>query len=172
VRLAYPLYSLEGQGYWMLQTGPVSRRTILLTRFGLALFFLLPLGLALGYYSPRVIGLDENLTQISLVLGLASAIAAAGIGVGLGAAFPKFDASNPAEVPIGMGGFLYMGLILLHSGLLVVLASRPVYLAITQRQTNYLDSGEGSWWLLIVVAATLIPVVLALWFGYRRMGEK
>jgi ABC-2 type transport system permease protein len=172
VRLAYPLYSLEGQGYWMLQTGPVSRRTMLLTRFGLALFFLLPLGFALGYYSPRVIGLDENLTQISLILGLASAIAAAGVGVGLGAAFPRFDAANPAEVTIGMGGFLYMALSLLHSGLLVALASRPVYLAITQRQTNYLASSEGPWWLLIVVAATLLPAALALWVGYRRMGEK
>lgn len=172
VRLAYPLYSLEGQGYWMLQTGPVSKATMLLTRFGLALFFLLPLGLALGYYSPRVIGLDENLTQISLILGLASAIAAAGIGVGLGAAFPRFDASNPAEIPIGIGGFLYMAIILLHAGLLVALASRPVYLAITQRQTNYLASSEGPLWLLILVAATLIPAALALWAGYRRMGEK
>lgn len=133
---------------------------------------MLPLGTALGYYSPRVIGLYDNLTQISLILGLASAITAAGIGVGLGAAFPKFDASNPAEVPIGMGGFLYMALTLLYSGLLVALASRPVYLAITQRQTNYLGSSEGPWWLLMVVAATLLPAALALWFGYRRMGER
>lgn len=71
-----------------------------------------------------------------------------------------------------MGGFLYMGFMLLHAGFLVLLASRPVYLAITQRQTNYLASGEGPLWLLIVVAATLIPLVLALWFGYRRMGER
>ncbi len=172
VRLAYPLLSLEGPGYWMLQTGPVAKHTILLTRFGLALFFLLPLGLALGYFSPRVIGLDDNLTQISVVLGLASALTAAALGVGLGAAFPKFDAANPAEVPIGMGGFLYMGFMLLHAGFLVLLASRPVYLAITQGQTNYLASGEGPLWLLIVVAATLVPLVLALWFGYRRMGER
>lgn len=172
VRLAYPLLSLEGPGYWMLQTGPVAKHTILLTRFGLALFFLLPLGLALGYFSPQVIGLDYNLTQVSVVLGLASALTAAALGVGLGAAFPKFDAANPAEVPIGMGGFLYMGFMLLHAGLLVLLASRPVYLAITQRQTNYLASSEGPLWLLIVAAATLVPLVLALWFGYRRMGER
>ena len=156
----------------MLQTGPVSQQTMLLTRFGLALFFLLPLGFALGFYSPRVLGLDDNLGQISLILGLASAFTASAIGVGLGAAFPKFDASNPAEVPVGLGGFMYMGFMLLHSGLLVVLASRPVYLAITQRETHYLASGEGPLWLAMVVAATLIPAVLALWFGYRRMGER
>ena len=172
VRLAYPLLSLEGPGYWMLQTAPVSKHTILLTRLGLALFFLLPLGLALGYFSPRVIGLDENLTQISLILGLASAISVAALGVGLGAAFPKFDASNPAEVPIGIGGFLYMGLMLLHAGFLVLLASRPVYLAITQRQNDYLSSPEGPLWLLLVGAVTLIPALLALGFGYHRMGER
>ncbi len=170
VRLAYPLYSLEGPAYWLIQTGPLSKRTILLTRFGLALFFLLPLGLALGYLSPRVLGLDDNLTQISLILGLASAITAAGLGVGLGAAFPKFDAPNPAEVPVGLGGLLYMGFMLLHSGFLVVLASRPVYLAFTQGQAHYLTSAEGLWWLGMVGMATLLPALLALGFGYRRMG--
>ncbi|MDX2006495.1 MAG: hypothetical protein SFU83_14560 [Meiothermus sp.] len=172
VRLAYPLYSLEGQGFWMIQTGPISKVQVLLTRFGLALLFLLPLGILLGWYSPRVIGLDANLTVISLFLGIASAVAAAGIGVGLGAAYPKFDASNPAEVPIGLGGFLYMGITLLHSAGLVVLASRPVFLAITQRDSGYLFGPEGMLWLGILVVATVVPAALALWYGYVRMGEK
>jgi ABC-2 type transport system permease protein len=170
--LAYPLYSLEGQGFWMIQTGPISKLQVLMTRFGLALLFLLPLGILLGWYSPRVIGLDANLTVISLILGIASAVAAAGIGVGLGAAYPKFDASNPAEVAVGLGGFLYMGITLLHSGGLVVLASRPVYLAITQRETGYIFGPEGMFWLGILVAATVVPAALALWYGYMRMGEK
>lgn len=172
VRLAYPLYSLEGQGFWMIQTSPISKLQVLLTRFGLALLFLLPLGILLGWYSPRVIGLDANLTVISLFLGIASAVAAAGIGVGLGAAYPKFDASNPAEVPIGLGGFLYMGITLLHSAGLVVLASRPVFLAITQRDSGYLFGPEGMLWLGILVVATVVPAALALWYGYVRMGEK
>lgn len=172
VRLAYPLYSLEGQGYWMIQTGPVSLLTVLLTRFGLALFFLAPLGLILGAYSPRVIGLDASLTSISILLALASAITSAGLGVGLGAAFPKFDSSNPAEVPIGFGGLLYMGLTLILSGGLVVLAARPVYLAITQRQGGYLFGPEGPVWLLILLAMTVIPVVMALIFGYRKMSQR
>lgn len=170
VRLAYPLYSLEGQGFWMLQTGPVSRATLLLTRFALALFFLLPLGILLGYFSPRVLGLDANLTAISLLLGVASAAAAAGLGVGLGAAYPKFDAPNAAEVPIGIGGFMYMGLSLLHSAGLVMLASRPVYLAFAQGETAYFSGPEGGLWLLMLAAVTLIPTLLALLFGYRRMG--
>ncbi|MEG8007477.1 hypothetical protein U2444_14865, partial [Listeria monocytogenes] len=62
VRLAYPLYSLEGPGFWLIQTAPVSRLTLLLTRFGLALVFLLPLALMLGLLSPQVIGLGTNLT--------------------------------------------------------------------------------------------------------------
>ncbi len=172
VRLAYPLYSLEGQGYWMIQTGPVSLLTVLLTRFGLALFFLVPLGLILGIYSPKVIGLDAGLTSISMLLALSSAIASAGLGVGLGAAFPKFDSTNPAEVPIGFGGLLYMGLTLIYSGALVVLAARPVYLAITQRQYGYLFGPEGGMWLLILLAVTVIPVTLALAFGYRRMAQQ
>jgi ABC-2 type transport system permease protein len=172
VRLAYPLYSLEGQGFWMLQTGPVSKATVLLTRFALALFFLLPLGLLLGYLSPKVLGLDANLTALSLLLGFASAVAAAGLGVGLGAAYPKFDAPNPAEVPVGIGGFLYMGLSLLHSAGLVLLAARPVYLAFTRGENAYFSGAEGGFWLLFLLTLTLVPSALALLFGYRRMGER
>jgi ABC-2 type transport system permease protein len=172
VRLAYPLYSLEGPGFWMLQTGPVSKFTILMTRLGLALVLLVPLGLLLGYFSPKVLGLDANLAELSLLLGLAAAVNAAGMGVGLGAAFPKFDASNPAEIPIGFGGFLYMGLTLMHSLALVVLASRPVYLLITQGQINYLGSPEAVAWWIMLWAVTLIPSALVLAFGYRRMGEQ
>ncbi|MCS7057798.1 MAG: hypothetical protein NZ849_07005 [Meiothermus sp.] len=172
VRLAYPLLSLEGPSYWLLQTGPLSKQTLLLTRFALALFFLLPLGLALGYLSPRVLGLDANLTQLSLLLALASALATAGLGVGLGAAYPKFDAPSPAEVPLSTGGFLYMALSLLHAGALVLLASRPVYLALVERQNSYLTSPEGPLWLLMLALVTLVPAGLALGFGYLRMGER
>jgi ABC-2 type transport system permease protein len=171
VRLAYPLYSLEGPGYWMLQTGPVSHRTMLMTRFGLALLFLLPLGLLLGWLSPGVLQLGQNLTQISILLGISAAITAAGLGVGLGAAFPRFDASNPAEVPIGIGGFLYMGLTLVHSAALVVLASRPVFMMFTRQDAHYLQGPEGALWLLTLVAVTVVPVMLALWYGHRRMNQ-
>lgn len=170
VRLAFPLYSLEGQGYWLIQTGPVSRATMLLTRFGLALFLLLPLGLILGWYSPRILGLDTNLTAISVLLGLASAITVAGLGVGLGAAHPKLDAPNPAEIAIGLGGFVYMGLSLLHSTLLVVLAARPVWAVLRLGNKDYLGSPEGAIWLVILAIVTLIPTALALAYGYRRLG--
>lgn len=170
VRLAYPLYSLEGPGFWLVQTAPVSRLTLLLTRFGLALAFLLPLALMLGLLSPQVIGLGTNLTQISVAIALASAVASAGLGVGLGSAFPRFDAANPAEVPLGLGGLLYMGLSLLHSAALVVLAARPVYLSFGSRET-YLAGPEGPLWLLLLAALTLLPALAALAFGYRRMGD-
>jgi len=171
IRLAFPLYSLEGQGYWMVQTAPVSRLAILLTRFGLALFFLLPVAIALGIYSPRIIGLDPTLAEISLLTAMASAIAAAGLGVGLGSAFPKLDSTNPAEVAVGVGGLFYMGLTLLHSGLLTILAARPVYLLYTRGEANYLSGPEGSIWLFILLITTLVPTVVALIFGYRRMGN-
>lgn len=170
VRLAYPLYSLEGPGFWLIQTAPVSRLTLLLTRFGLALAFLLPLALLLGLLSPQVIGLGANLTQISVAIAVASAIASAGLGVGLGSAFPRFDASNPAEVPLGLGGLLYMGLSLLHSAFLVVLAARPVYLSFGSRG-SYLAGPEGPLWLLLLVTVTLLPALAALALGYKRMGN-
>ena len=42
----------------------------------------------------------------------------------------------------------------------------------THGDGHYLGSAEGPLWLLLVGAVTLIPALLALGFGYHRMGER
>ena len=41
----------------------------------------------------------------------------------MGAAFPRFRADNPAEIPISPGGLLYLALALLYVGLTTAVAS-------------------------------------------------
>lgn len=168
VRLAYPLLSMEGPAVWILRTGPISDLALLLTRLGLALVLLLPLSLLLGWLAPQVIGLPTMLAQVSLALALSSGVVAASLGVGLGFAFPRFDVANTAEVPMGIGGLLYMGLSLVHSALLVLLASRPVMQSLTRPQEAYLVGPEGSAWWLGWVILTILPAGLALGFGWWR----
>lgn len=169
VRLAFPLYSMEGPGFWLVRTGPVAEWTVLVSRFVLSLALLLPLGVALGAWAPVVIGLPESLQSISIWAALAVVVLVAGLGVGLGAAFPKFDAENPAEVPMSTGGLLYMASSLILSLLIAWIAARPVQQVLTQPGLNYLAGPEGMWWLSLLGTVTLLPAVAALIFGYFRI---
>ena len=163
IRISYPLYSLEGPGFWLLQTAPLSRRAVLLTRFVLALFFLVPLGLLLGGLGPNVLGLT-SLRPLSAALGAATAVLAAGLGVGLGAAFPRFQATNPAEIPLSLGGLLYMASSILGALILAGWMAPTAY--------PLLNGGHPllSSWLPPLSLATLTITGLALIFGYWRMG--
>ena len=169
VRLAFPLYSMEGPGFWLVRTAPVAEWVVLVSRFGLSLALLLPLGLALGAWSPIVIGLPASLQSISIWAALAVVVLVAGLGVGLGAAFPKFDAENPAEVPMSTGGLLYMAISLILALLIAWIAARPVQQVLVQPGLDYLAGPEGLWWLSLLGMATLLPAGAALIFGYYRI---
>ncbi|HGY09666.1 MAG TPA: hypothetical protein ENK37_06405 [Oceanithermus profundus] len=167
VRLAYPLYSFEGPGYWLVQTAPVGRLGLLLSRYVLALLLLLPLGLALGLYAPAVIGLDPGLRSVSLISALAAVVGLAALGVGLGAVWPNREASNASEVPMSLGGLLYMLLGTLFALGIAALDARPVYWALSGR-SGFLSSAEGALWLALLSVVTLTVVLLPLAWAFAR----
>ncbi|WP_287416349.1 hypothetical protein [Oceanithermus sp.] len=167
VRLAYPLYSFEGPGYWLVRTAPVGRLGLLLSRYVLALLLLFPLGLALGLYAPAVIGLDPGLRTVSLISALAAVVGLAALGVGLGAVWPNREASNASEVPMSLGGLLYMLLGTLFAFGIAALDARPVYWALSGR-SGFLSSPEGALWLALLTVATLAVALASLAWAYVR----
>ncbi|WP_456414841.1 putative ABC transporter permease subunit [Oceanithermus profundus] len=167
VRLAYPLYSFEGPGYWLVQTAPVGRLGLLLSRYALALLLLLPLGLALGLYAPSVIGLDPGLRTVSLISALAAVVGLAALGVGLGAVWPNREATNASEVPMSLGGMLYMLVGTLFAFAIAALDARPVYWALGGR-ADYLSGPEGALWLAAVILLTLAVALASLGLAYAK----
>ncbi len=167
VRLAYPLYSFEGPGYWIVDTGPVSHLGLLLSRYALALLLLLPLGIALGWYAPSAIGLVSELRTISLISALASVVGLAALGVGLGAIWPNRQATNASEIPMSLGGMLYMLLGTIYAIALAVLDTRPVYWAISGHG-GFLNESEGLLWLTAVLALTLVITTTSLSLAHLK----
>lgn len=109
VRMTFPLPSLEGEGWWMLRTGPVRVRQIVAAKAAQAFPVMAVLGLAVGVGAALLLDLSPALAAASPWTGLAGAAVATGLGVGLGSALPRFDASSPTEVPLSPGGLAYMG---------------------------------------------------------------
>ncbi|NPA75843.1 MAG: hypothetical protein GXO25_07180, partial [Euryarchaeota archaeon] len=166
LRLAFPLFGLEGRGFWIVATAPVSWGTLLGTRFGFALFLLLPLALALGLYVPGMIGLGASLSWVSLLSALAVALAAAGLGVGVGALWPA-EEEGSGEIALGIGELFYMFFGLFFAAGVAVLDAYPVYRLLTGRP--FWGTEEARVWTAVSALATLLFVLLPLLVAHRKL---
>jgi ABC-2 type transport system permease protein len=72
--------------------------------------------------------LDANATVWAFTLIGASLLAftLVSLGVGLGALTPSFNAENPLQVGLSLGGFAYMALSMAYVATMMVLMARPL----------------------------------------------
>ena len=169
IRTAYPLVSLEGEGFWLLKTAPLGGWQFALAKFWGAWPPLALLGGGLGYATGHFLDLSPTLAFASPVAGLLAATAIAALGVGLGAAFPRFDAVSPAEIPLSPGGILYMAAAFAYAAFLTFLLAYPAWQALTRPSQLYWAQPEGQLLLAATACLTLLAAWGALSFGARRL---
>lgn len=167
VRIAFPALSLEGEGFWLLRTAPLSAWRIVAAKFLGALPVMLVLGVGIGVVAAMSIDVGPVLAFASPVAGACSAIAITSLGVGLGAAFPRFDTSNPAEIPLSPGGLLYMVLSFGYAVAATVILALPAFRAL-QGGWRW-ASAEGVMTLALLGGLTLIASVVPLAWGAMRL---
>lgn len=171
VWVAYPLVSLEKEGFWILRTGPLRTAQIVLAKFMSALPVMIVFGVGMGYAAARFIDVSSTLAFVSPIAGLSAAVVMTALGVGLGAAFPRFDATNAAEIPMSVGGLIYMTLSLLYATIMTVLLALPAWRTLMQPGSFYWREPEGQLLLGLLLFITLLVSALALWFGTVRLSR-
>ena len=169
IRLAYPVVSLEGEGWWLLRTAPLRTRALVLGKFAHALPPLLLLGAGLGVAQALLLDVTPVLATASMVAGVCAAVAVAALGVGLGAAFPRFDATNPAEVPMSPGGLLYMTIALVYAAALTTVFAYPAWMVLVDPSAPVWATPSGRLVLAAAVGLTLVVAAAALAFGTWRL---
>ncbi|PTA67801.1 putative ABC transporter permease subunit [Deinococcus arcticus] len=173
VRLAFPAVSTEGRAYWLLRTAPISARQIVLSKFLGVLPVTLILGLVMGLVSAAAMGLGPTLFALSALVSVSNAFVITALGVGLGAAAPRFEADNPAEIGVSPGGLAFMGLSLLYSVVCLLLLARPAAASVLRPELfpgySALWTLEGGLGLLGLALATVLGTWLSLRLGWERL---
>lgn len=126
-RFIYPMLSLEGRRFWVLGLMPVSRETIVWSKFVFAaLGSLIPCS-ALILVSdlvlrvPSLVIAIHQLTTVLLCSGLAA------MAVGLGATMPNFRETSPSKIAAGFGGTLNLVLSAIYIIAIVSLTALPCH---------------------------------------------
>lgn len=167
-RLAFPALSAEGEGLWLLRTAPLSVTSVIMAKLALVLPPLLLLGLGLGAAQALLLDVSSGLASASWLAGGCAAVAVACLGVGLGAAFPRFDATQVAEVPMSPGGLLYMAMSLVYAAGLTLLLAFPALAGWLPPDGAIWATRSGAWAAVLAVVWTLAFGGAALLLGIAR----
>ncbi len=166
-RFVYPMMSLESQRFWLLGLTPLSRTTILWSKFCFAAGgAILPCsGLILLSDTMLNISLftmaSHQLTCLLLCVGLA------GISVGFGATLPNLREQSPSRIAAGFGGTLCLVVSTLYILIVVLLTALPTHFLLAAEAAyggQYIEEQQSlkSYLHLWMTAGTLGSIVLGL----------
>ncbi len=172
VRFAFPAVSLEGKAFWILQTSPISLRSLLWSKFWLNLLPLLFLGEILVFLSNVLLRVPPWMMTLSLITVFLMTFGITAIGVGVGALYPKFDYDHAAEIPTSFGGVICMILSIAFIGATVMIEAWPVYL-LAMEGLNPGNASVGVWVIAPSLAAVLVlaivVVIVPIKLGLKRL---
>jgi ABC-2 type transport system permease protein len=154
LRFAYPSVSAEGKAFWIVQTAPVSYRRFLWVKVLVYAAPLTLLALLLTAFANLLLEANGVVWAFTLIGASLLAVTLVSLGVGLGALTPNFNAENPLQVGLSLGGFAYMALSMMYVGAMMVLMARPLMRYFTG---HVLGMRGGSAWIGVV-----FPIVIAL----------
>lgn len=152
LRFAYPSVSTEGKAFWILRTAPVSYRQFVLVKVLVYAAPLTAFSLLLTAFANFILAANAMVWTFTLIGASLLAITLVSLGVGMGAMTPNFNAENPLQVGLSLGGFAYMALSLGYVGAMMMLMARPVMGYFMRHVMGISDPN----------VATITPVVIAL----------
>jgi ABC-2 type transport system permease protein len=156
-RFVFPGVSMEGRCFWLLRSAPISMKRFLWAKMFVLTLPLLILGQFLVYVSSRILDTDTSTTVLACLVVFTLTFAIVGLGMGMGAIFPRFEVENPAHIPTGLGGILYMIASLGLIGATLLLLARPVHILLLSRiRETPLKSDQ---WVQIGIFFTVIVLV-------------
>ena len=92
----------------MLRSAPVPLATLWWSKFIIAFLPLTILGEVLIVVTNRFLGVEPALTMIFMATLFCVIAAIVSLGLAFGAAYPRLDSSNAAQIATGFGGVIYM----------------------------------------------------------------
>jgi hypothetical protein len=158
-----------------VQTAPVSYGDFLFVKVLVYSAPLTILSLLLTVFADLLLDADRVVWTFTLIGASLLAVTLVSLGVAMGAFSPNFNAENPLQVGLSLGGFGYMAVSLLYVGAMMFLMARPVTGYFFWRLFGV--ERAGSWIanvgpVVIAVTASVALVVFPLIAARKRLERR
>ena len=171
VRFVFPAISLEGRSWWALRTAPIPLTSIWWGKFWIGFLPLAILGEALIVITGRLLGVAPGLTVVFMATLLLVIAAIVSLGLAFGAAYPRVDTQNAAQIATGFGGLIYMVTCLALIFAVIALEAWPVSRLFWARFAAQ-PIGGGETAAIAVSFAAVTALTVATWAVGRRSALK
>lgn len=175
LRFAYPSVSSEGKSFWLVRSAPISYRRFLAVKVAVYSAPLTILALLLTAFANVILGAGGLVWTFTMIGSSMLALTLVSLGVGLGSLSPNFDAENPLQVGLSLGGFAYMAISLGYIGTIMLLMARPVMRYFLWKFVSITDDGSAIAIVIPIVTAVTLSLaltVLPLVAAERRLSER
>jgi ABC-2 type transport system permease protein len=163
-RFQFSAVSIEGRGFWVIRTSPISADEYLKSKLWPGLVPMFVVGELLAVSSSAILRAEPALIGTAIFTAAGLSIALSGLAVGMGAMYPDFKADNASKLAASPSGVLYMVFALSAVFGTLILESYPVYLFISSslRQVP-LQTGQ------IVIISFFAICTMLLWYACYRI---
>jgi len=155
----------------MLQSAPISYRRLLASKVLVYTIPLTALALILTAFANVLLNATAAVWVFTLIGGSLLAVTLVSLGVGMGALAPNFNAENPLQVGLSLGGFGYMAAALAYVAAVMMLMARPIVQYMFWRvfgvETEFVVAAVP---VLFAVALSLALIVLPLLIAEKRLA--
>ncbi len=171
VRFVFPAISLEGRSWWALRTAPIPLTSIWWGKFWIGFLPLALLGEALIVVTGRLLGVTPGLTLVFMATLLLVIAAIVSLGLAFGAAYPRVDTQNAAQIATGFGGLIYMVTCLVLIFAVIALEAWPVSRLFWSRFAAA-PIGGGERAAIVVSFAAVTALTMSAWAVGRSSALK
>ncbi len=175
VRFVFPAVSMEGRGFWVVRSAPISLRSFLWVKFWIYLGPLLILSEILIVVTNKLLSVTPFMMGLSTITVFFMVFGITAMGVGLGAAYPNFHLGNIAQVATGFGGMFFMILCMCFVGSVIVLEAGPVYtIFMAKLRGSAIPLVQWAWIILCFALVAIMNVLAVCWpmrLGVKRLSE-
>lgn len=168
-RFILPGVSLEGRALWVLRSSPLTIPEFLWAKFWGGFLPLLIVAELLVVLSNTLLHSTHLMGVLSVAAVFFLCAAIVGLAVGLGAAHPRFDAADGAQMAASYGGFLFMVLSALLVLFSVTVLAWPVYHSFRAAWLGW-EVGASEWGGLAAGLTAVAGMSTIALFGAMRSG--
>jgi ABC-2 type transport system permease protein len=169
LRFAYPSVSSEGKAFWMIQTAPVSYRHFIVVKVLVYSAPLTLLALFLTAFANLILGANAVIWTFTLIGASMLAVTLVSLGVGMGGLAPNFNAENPLQVGLSLGGFAYMAISMGYVAAMMLLMARPVMGYFMWRVLGERSGVAAALPVVIALTVSIAVAVIPLLIAERRL---
>ncbi|HXG57923.1 MAG TPA: hypothetical protein VNL91_02780 [Thermoanaerobaculia bacterium] len=171
LRFAYPSVSAEGKAFWLLRAAPVSYRRFLLVKVVIYGVPLTAMAVLLTAVANAILDAGAVVWTFTLTGSVIISVTLVCLGVGMGGIAPRFDAENPLQVGLSLGGFAYMAVSMLYVAWVMFLMARPVMRYLFWRVFGADNAVATAAPIAIALATSALLAAVPLLVAERRLCD-